>query len=146
MRWLLQPWIAERVRGRSGVYWCAAWFALQALIAFVASVLETGAMTLSLLIAFGGLNAYVALGLLRGLKPAWHFATFLAFITIALKLLATACAPGAIADGDRTLFEAALDIMLLAGAVLVFMHLRKPAIRALYKVPESYRLESNERP
>lgn len=142
MNWLLQPWLAERIRNHHGVYWCAAWFALQAVLAFVTGAIESGVFTLTLLFAFGGLNAYTALGLLRGLKPAWHFATFLAFVTIIMKLLATACAPGEIADGDQHLAEAALDIVILAIAIIIFGYLRKPAIRSLYSVPERYRLES----
>ncbi len=141
---VLRSWVSPRILDRHGICWCAAWFALQAVIAFVAGVLESGAFALTLLFAIGGLNAYVALGLLRGLKPAWHFATFLAFVTVLLKIIATACAPGEIADGDRHLPEAALDIVILAIAVLVFGYLRKPSVRRLYNVPESYRADSHE--
>lgn len=137
-------WIATRIRGRHGIYWCSAWFAVEAVAMFVTGVLETGALELTLLFAIGGVHAFAALGLLRGMKSAWHIAAFLAFATTALKLLATACAPGAIADGDKHLLEAALDIVMLAIAITVFGYLRKPSIRRLYDVPESYRLPPGE--
>jgi hypothetical protein len=136
------PWLVLRIRGQHGIYWCAAWFALQALAMFVTGVLETGAFELTLLFAVSGLHAFVALGLLRGMKSAWHIAAFLAFATMVLKLLATACAPGDIADGDKHLLEAALDIVVLAIVILIFGYLRKPFIRKLYNVPETYRIES----
>lgn len=142
MHWLSGTWLSPRIRGQHGIYWCSTGFALQALAMFVTGVLETGAFALTLLFALGGVHAFAALGLLRGMKSAWHIAAFLAFATLVLKLLATACAPGEIADGDKHLLEAALDIAILAIAILIFGYLRKPSIRALYNVPETYRIES----
>lgn len=133
------PWLAPRISGQTGIYWCAAWFAMLAVAAFLASVLETGMLAVTFMAVAGGLHAYAALGLLRGLKPAWHVAAFLAFIAIVTRLLATACAPGEIAEGDRQLHEAAIDIVVLAISVTVFSFLRKRPIRRLYGVPESYR-------
>lgn len=140
-----RPWIDAKIRGQRGIYWCAAWFGVIAILCFAVSVFENGVVGFSFLLIIGGVHAYAALGLLRGLKPGWHVAAFLAFITLVTRLLATACAPGEIADGDKHLFEAAFDIVVLAIAVVIFIHLRKPAIRRLYSVPESYRVESSER-
>lgn len=137
-----QAWIAPGIRGRQGIYWCATWYGLVAITCFAASAFEGGVIGFAFLAIFGALHAYAALGLLRGLKPAWHIAAFLAFVTLATRLLATACAPGEIADGDKHLFEAAIDIVVFAIAVTIFSHLRKPVIRRLYGVPETYGGES----
>lgn len=142
MKILSQAWIAPGVRGREGIYWCATWYGVIAIACLAFGAFETGVIGFAFLAITGGLHAYAALGLLRGLKPAWHIAAFLAFVTLVTRLLATACAPGEIADGDKHLFEAALDIVVLAIAVTIFTYLRKPAIRSLYKVPASYRAES----
>src|SRR5690606_28436414 len=88
-----------------------------------------------------GVQVYAALGLLRTRKPAWHLATFLAFAAIVLNGIAIACAPGAIADGESTLLEAAIRIVVLAVSLHVYWYLRQPQIRTLYGVPLSYRVE-----
>lgn len=131
-------WIAAAIHGNRGIYWCSAWFGGLALLAFASAVYDSGALELTLGVAVGGLHAYAALGLLRGLKPAWHIAAFLAFVTIVFKLLAVSCAPGKIADGERHLAAAAFDVLMLALAIVVFMRLRRPDVRRLYGVPVSY--------
>jgi len=142
MNGLSRAWIAPDIRGRDGIYWCAGWYGFAAVACLAVSVFENGVAGFSFLLLAGALHAYAALGLLRGLKPAWHVAAFLAFVTLVTRLVATACAPGEIADGDRHLFEAAIDIVVLAIAITVFRYLRKPSIRRLYGVPESYRNEN----
>jgi len=120
------------------VYWCSAWYALQSVFAFIASAFQDGMVSSFALIVFGGFCAYAALGLLRALKPAWHIAAFLAFLSIILTAITVACAPGDIVDDEKHLLEAALDVVMLAVFVLVYSWLRKPAVRTLYGVPESY--------
>lgn len=134
-----------RLHEHRGIAWCAAWFGFVALAAFVTSVLPNAAFVArAVLLAIGGLHGFVAFGLLRGVKAAWHLAAFLAFITIVLRASAIACAPGEIADGDKHLLQAALDVAVLAIAIVIYGYLRKPHIRVLYGVPESYRLKPHQ--
>ncbi|MBW3568435.1 MAG: hypothetical protein KY410_10850 [Proteobacteria bacterium] len=141
MNAFFQSMVVPAIRGNTGVYWCAGWFAIQGMTALVVAILDDGIFSTLLALVFGALCIYAALGLLRALKPAWHVATFLAFLMIILNSVAIACAPGEIADGDKHLLEAAFDIVLLAIFILVYSRLRKPGVRSLYGVPETYRPE-----
>lgn len=135
------PWLKDE----PGVAWCAAWFAIAATASFVIAALpQTGALGRIFLLVVGGLHAYAALGLLRGLKAGWHVAAFLAFLTIVTRAVAVACAPGAIADGDTHLLVAALDVLTLAIGIVIFSWLRKPAIRKRFGVPPQYGIASGE--
>ena len=138
----MQSIIAPRIQGEQGVYWCAAWYALQGVLSLGASAFQDGIFTKLVLIVFGAFCVYAALGLLRALKPAWHIATFIAFVSIVLTGISIACAPGEIADNETTLFEAALDVLVLTLFILVYSCLRKPRIRTLYGVPLSYRADT----
>lgn len=133
-------WLAPRIRTEAGVLWCAAWFGFIALLLFAFGLLDAGPVRTVFRFIIGALHAYAALGLLRGLKPGWHIAAFLAFTMMITRIVAVSCAPGEIARGDSNLFHAAVDVLLLAVAVVIFAYLRKPAIRRLYGVPESYRV------
>lgn len=138
----MQSIVAPQIRGEQGVYWCAAWYALQGVLSLGMSVFQDGTFTRLALIVFGAFCVYAALGLLRALKPAWHIATFIAFASIILTGVSIACAPGEIADNEITLFEAALDVLVLTLFILVYSYLRKPRVRKLYGVPMSYRTEN----
>lgn len=143
MNAFFQSMVVPAIRGKTVVYWCAGWYALQGIAALVVAVLDEGFFSTLLALVFGALCIYAALGLLRALKPAWHIATFLAFLSIILNSVAIACAPGEIADGEKHLLEAAVDIVLLAIFILVYSRLRRPQVRSLYGVPETYRPESS---
>lgn len=133
----LAPWLPEN----PGIAWSAGWFAVPAVAMFVFAALpDTGVIARLFFLLVGALHAFAALGLLRGVKSAWHIATFLAFLTIVTRLLAVACAPGEIADGDQHLGEAAIDVVTLAIAILVYTYLRRPEVRALFSVPLEYRI------
>lgn len=134
----MQSIVAPRIRGEQGVYWCAAWYAVQGVLSFGMSAFESGFFTKLVLIVFGAFCTYAALGLLRAVKPAWHIATFIAFASILLTGISIACAPGEIADNEIMLFEAALDVLVLTLFILVYSYLRKPRVRELYGVPKSY--------
>lgn len=137
----MQSIVAPRIRGEQGIYWCVAWYALQGVLSLGMGAFEDGMFAKLVLIVFGAFCVYAALGLLRALKPAWHIATFLAFAAIILTGISIACAPGEIADNEITLFEAALDVLVLTLFILVYSYLRKPRIRELYAVPRSYKAE-----
>lgn len=130
--------VVPSVHGMHGLYWCAGWYAVQALFLIATLVFMDGLVAPFLVLALVGLYTYVAIGLLRALKPAWHFATFIAFLSIIVNAVAIACAPGEIADHETTLAEAALDVVSLALFVLVYAYLRKPSVREIYGVPANY--------
>lgn len=139
MKALFAHWLAPQVRTEAGLLWCAAWFGFVALLLFGFGVFDGGPARTMFLFAIGALHAYAALGLLRGLKPGWHIAAFLAFAMMITRIIAISCAPGEIARGDSNLFHASSDVLLLTIAIVIFAYLRKPEIRRLYGVPESYR-------
>lgn len=145
MKRLSSTWFAPWLSRHPGIAWCAAWFAIPALAAFgFAAFTQTGAVGRVFLLLVGGVHAFAALGLLRGVKAGWNVATFLAFLTIVTRVVAVACAPGEIADGERHLLEAGLDVAVLAIAIVIFAYLRKPAVRSLYSVPLDYRISPEQ--
>ena len=136
--------IAPAVQERPGLLWVAAYYALLAVIGAVTFFLDDGLFARFSELTFIVVYAYVAFGLLQADKPAWHLAAFFAFIGIIVNGVATACAPGNIADGDITLFEASGTVTLLVLSFFVFAYLRKPDVRAIYGVPQTYRNDERD--
>ena len=136
--------VADSVRSTHGIYWCSALFAVQAMLALAAGVLESGFFAPVLMLGYGALSAYVSLALLQAVKAAWHWATFILFLSIIVSAVAVACAPGEMADGEQHFLETVLDVVMLALFILAYSFLRRPAIREIYGVPLSYREGSDE--
>lgn len=131
-------WLFLDVSRYRGIVLCAAWCGLlgAALLGWgVAHLPEWPLVTLLAAVAF----LYAAYGLLKGLKSGWHIAAFMAFATLVTRAVGVACTPGEIASGDADLLDALREVFLLISAWIVFAILRRPEVRRLYGVPESYR-------
>lgn len=121
-----------------GIVLCAAWCGLLGVALLAWALAHLASLPLVSLIAAGGF-LYAARGLLKGRKPGWHIAAFLAFATLVTRGVAVACTPGEIAAGEASLLDALREVFLLITAWIVFGILRRREVRRLYGVPESYR-------
>src|SRR5690606_7911231 len=88
-----------------GIVLCAVWCGLLGAALLAWALVHLASLPLVSLIVAGGF-LYAARGLLKGRKPGWHIAAFLAFATLVTRGVAVACTPGEIAAGEAGLLDA----------------------------------------
>lgn len=140
-----QKLVVPAVRGFNGVQLTALFFAAQSLLLLFATAWEDSHLVTAFVLAWAGLYAWIAWGLVRAEKAAWHLAAFFAFVGIVLNIVSVACAPNNIADGDMTLLDAGGDILMLVLSILVWGYLRRPMVRDVFGVP-TYSDSQNDQP
>lgn len=127
--------VVPAVHGFIGVQLTALFFAVQAVLMLVAWTYADGLFEPLFVLVGAGLYAYIAWGLTRAEKSAWHLAAFFAFVGIVLNLLSVACAPGELADGNMSLLDVAGDMLMLVLSILVWGYIRRDPVREVFGVP-----------
>jgi hypothetical protein len=127
--------LVPAVQNFQGIQLVVLFHAAQSLLALFAGAFTDGISSRFVILAIAGVHAWTAWGLTRAHKPAWHLAAFLAFAGIVLGLLAVACAPGKLAEGDITLLDVTGEMLMLVLSFLVWSYIRRPDVREVYGVP-----------
>ena len=127
--------LVPSLQGFTGVQLTALFFAVQAILMLFAWTYTDGPFESVAVLVGAGVYGYTAWGLTRAEKSAWHLAAFLAFLGIILNLLAVACAPGDLADGDITLLDVAGDMLMLVLSIIVWGYIRRQPVREVFGVP-----------
>lgn len=122
----------------------AGFYALQAIALMLAAGFAGGVLSMAWWLVWGAVFLVVGIGILRRRKSAWHLACFLSFAGALWQLLAVACAPGELADGETNIFLVTVNMSMLAVYLVIFAYLRRADIRVLYGVPPSYRSAKGE--
>lgn len=127
--------LVPAVQGFQGIQLVVLFHAAQSLLALLAGAFTDGIFSHLVLLVIAGVHAWTAWGLTRAHKPAWHLAAFLAFVGIVLGLVAAACAPGKLAEGDITLLDVTGEMLMLVLSFLVWSYIRRPDVREVFGVP-----------